>query len=145
MTVTHAYDTLDGSELWVDYAAYNGFRLTLADMKSGNFMSGKANFLQTLSAHGHGIRFGADNTIIYCEEIITDIAEVTDLASWKTYLSNNNLVIVYPLATPIEIDITPVQISALVGENNVFGDTNGDTTVKFKDTIQNYIDKKVST
>ena len=51
----------------------------------------------------------------------------------------------YPLATPIEIDLTPVQISALVGENNVFGDTNGDTTVKFKDTIQNYIDKKVST
>jgi len=27
----------------------------------------------------------------------------------------------------------------------VYSDTNGDTTVQFKDTIQNYIDKKVST
>ena len=51
----------------------------------------------------------------------------------------------YELATPFDIDLTPVQIRALVGTNNVFADTNGNTTVKFKDTIQNYIDKKVST
>ena len=44
-----------------------------------------------------------------------------------------------------DIDLTPVQMRALVGENNIYGDTNGNTTVKFKDTIQNYIDKKVNT
>ena len=44
-----------------------------------------------------------------------------------------------------DIDLTPEVISAIVGTNNVYSDTNGDTTVKFKDTIQNYIDKKVST
>ena len=42
-----------------------------------------------------------------------------------------------------DIDLTPVQIRALVGENNVYSDTNGNTTVQFKDSIQHYIDTKV--
>ena len=42
-----------------------------------------------------------------------------------------------------DIDLTPVQIRALVGENNVYSDTNGDTTVQYKDSIQHYIDTKV--
>lgn len=50
--------------------------------------------------------------------------------------------IAYPLATPFDIDLTPVQISALVGVNNVYSDTNGDTTVQFKDSIQHYIDTR---
>ena len=47
---------------------------------------------------------------------------------------------VYELATPFDIDLTPVQIRALVGENNIYNDTNGNTEVKFKDSIQHYID-----
>ena len=66
----------------------------------------------------------------------------TTVSDITTALSNCKLV--YELATPFDIDLTPVQIRALVGTNNVFADTNGNTTVKFKDTIQNYIDKKVS-
>ena len=46
----------------------------------------------------------------------------------------------YPLATPFDIDLTPEVISAVVGTNNVYSDTNGDTTVQFKDSIQHYID-----
>ena len=57
----------------------------------------------------------------------------------------NGVILVYELATPFDIDLTPEVISAVVGTNNVYSDTNGDTTVKFKDTIQNYIDKKVTT
>ena len=44
----------------------------------------------------------------------------------------NNIYLVYELATPIEIDLTPVQISALVGENNVFADC-GQTTLEYLD------------
>lgn len=57
----------------------------------------------------------------------------------------NDVEVAYELATPFDIDLTPEVISAVVGTNNVYSDTNGDTTVKFKDTIQNYIDKKVTT
>ena len=47
-----------------------------------------------------------------------------------TYLQNNPIKCVYVLATPFDIDLTPVQIRALVGENNVFADC-GETTVKY--------------
>ena len=51
--------------------------------------------------------------------------------------------VVYPLNTPVEVDLTPVQINALLGVNNVFNDTNGDTEVQYKDSIQHYIDTRV--
>lgn len=51
---------------------------------------------------------------------------------------------VYELATPVEYDLTPQQISALLGVNNIWNDTNGDTTVKYKLGIQKYIDKKIA-
>lgn len=52
--------------------------------------------------------------------------------------------ILYELATPFDIDLTPVQINALLGVNNVYNDTNGDTEVKYKEGIQHYIDKKIA-
>ena len=66
---------------------------------------------------------------------------INSLADWNDWLTNtSNVQFVYELATPFDIDLTPVQIRALVGENNVYSDTNGNTTVKFKDSIQHYID-----
>lgn len=42
--------------------------------------------------------------------------------------------IVYELATPIEIDLTPTQINTLLGSNNIWHDGNGDVEVlKFMD------------
>ena len=51
--------------------------------------------------------------------------------------------VVYPLTTPFDIDLTPEVISAIVGTNNVYSDTNGDTEVQYKDSIQHYIDSRV--
>ena len=90
------------------------------------------------------------NNTLCCDETLGGLLQLqikdsryTDAQSFKAAM--NGIIMVYETSTPFDIDLTPVQIRALVGENNVFGDTNGDTTVKFKDTIQNYIDKKVST
>ena len=51
--------------------------------------------------------------------------------------------VVYPLTMPITYQLTPVQVQALLGVNNVFNDTNGDTEVQYKDSIQHYIDSRV--
>ena len=51
-----------------------------------------------------------------------------DADAFKTAMENH--VILYPLDTPFDIDLTPVQIRALVGENNVFADC-GQTTVEY--------------
>lgn len=52
-----------------------------------------------------------------------------DLTALSTRLKNKALV--YPLATPVEYDLTPQQILPLLGVNNIWNDTNGDTTVKY--------------
>ena len=62
----------------------------------------------------------------------------TDAAVFKSAVAGVKLV--YELATPFDIDLTPVQINAIVGSNSVSSDTNGNTTVQFKDSIQHYID-----
>lgn len=64
----------------------------------------------------------------------------TDPDAFKTFVTGHKFV--YPLATPFDIDLTPVQINALLGVNNVYNDTNGDTEVKYKDSIQHYIDTR---
>lgn len=58
------------------------------------------------------------------------------LADYKTYLQaqyNNGtpVTLVATLATPIEITTTPENLTALSGQNNVYGDTNGDTEVEY--------------
>ena len=55
----------------------------------------------------------------------------------------NGVMLVYELATPFDIDLTPEVISAIVGVNNVYSDTNGDMTVQYKDSIQHYINQRV--
>lgn len=63
-----------------------------------------------------------------------------DGSAFKTAMTGMEFT--YLLATPFDIDLTPVQISAIVGENNVYTDTNGNTTVQYKDSIQHYIDTR---
>ena len=50
----------------------------------------------------------------------------------QTWLSNNNIAVVYELATPFDIQITPTQIETLIGNNTIFADT-GDVDLTFKD------------
>lgn len=51
-------------------------------------------------------------------------------ADFKTAMSGVQLV--YELAEPIEIQLTPQQIATLKGENNVWSNSNGDTTLIYK-------------
>lgn len=53
------------------------------------------------------------------------------LEDFITSLTNNPIQVVYELATPIEITTTPENLTAISGENNVYSDTNGDTTVEY--------------
>lgn len=55
------------------------------------------------------------------------ITSASDLASWRTWLSNNNLQICYELATPIELQLTPEQIRTLEGTNNITTNMTGMT------------------
>ena len=54
----------------------------------------------------------------------------SDAVSFKTAMSGVQLV--YELAEPIEIQLTPQEISTLAEENNVWSNTNGNTTIIYK-------------
>ena len=90
--------------------------------------------------------FGQQGSYPYCQingekkvRVVFDINDtsVTSVADLQALLLNENLQVIYPLATPFDIDLTPVQIEQLLGKNNVWHDGNGDTEVKYLEVVRN--------
>lgn len=71
-----------------------------------------------------------NNTFRISDALYVKTDEAATVADFKTWLANNTGSFAYELATPIDIDLTPEVISAIVGENNVFADC-GETEVKY--------------
>ena len=65
----------------------------------------------------------------------------TDAAAFKTAM--NGVQLVYELATPIEVDLTPTEITTLLGTNNVWADC-GDIEVEYCADTKRYIQKLIS-
>ena len=57
------------------------------------------------------------------------VGAYSDATAFKNAVTGYKLV--YELATPIEIQLTPVQISALVGTNNITSDLGGNVEVRY--------------
>ena len=66
--------------------------------------------------------------------------DVTSLDTVKAYFAD--LVIVYPLATPIEIQLDAHTINSLYGQNNVWADT-GNSEVTYRADTELYINKQI--
>lgn len=49
----------------------------------------------------------------------------------KTYLNNNPIEVVFELAEPVTYQLTPQQLVALKGQNNLWANTNGTINVKY--------------
>ena len=65
--------------------------------------------------------------------VISSTSDVNmSLTDFTTMLSNTNMQLVYPLATPTEITLTAKEIEALLGTNNLYHDCNGQIEVKFR-------------
>ena len=64
-------------------------------------------------------------------------------ANFKTWLSNNNVHLSVPMATPIEVDLDPVTIETLLGTNNIFADC-GDITVDYYADTTLFVNKKIA-
>ena len=72
------------------------------------------------------------------------IAGYTTLEEYETFLASNPLQFVYLLKTPVTITgLTPAQIQALQGLNNVWSDT-GDTSIGYRADTKLYIDSKLA-
>jgi len=61
----------------------------------------------------------------------------------KAFLAVTPLQVVYELATPLTIQLTPNQVNSLLGVNNIFADS-GDTEVEYRADTKLYIEKKIA-
>lgn len=77
---------------------------------------------------------GGVNYIYVKNSNYTDAVAFTSAMSGHKYIT--------AIATPVTYQLTPTQISAIVETNNVFTDTNGNTSVVYACSLKDYIDSQ---
>ncbi len=65
---------------------------------------------------------------------------VGSASDYKTWLSTNNLKVVYELAEPVTYQLTPTEVATLLGDNTIWADT-GDTTAEYRADTKLYIER----
>ncbi|MBR2160365.1 MAG: hypothetical protein IJ938_03525 [Clostridia bacterium] len=131
LTVDRVMVTYDGSsdENWLSYAY--GYYIYCEDMKSGTDLDGLCNMLtQQSSINRLGFKLGSNNKYIYINQVQNEWG-ISNVSELRSFLSEKNLQIVYPLATPQTIQLTSTEIKSLLGVNNIFADT-GEIDIIYK-------------
>ena len=137
---TYRKQVFDGDEELNKYGSYTGgIRLNsplLDDAVQGD-RNAKANEAvlewnapSTIERLGFRIGGGTGKLAIFVPDSMFDGEATKD--KFKTWLNSNNLEICITLDTPVLITtLTPSQITALVGNNTIWSDANGDCEVTF--------------
>ena len=79
--------------------------------------------------------------VAYANRWIVRDTDYSDKDIFASAVSSQTLV--YPLATPTTYQLTPQEVTSLLGGNTVWADS-GNVEVTYKADIQKYIDKKIS-
>lgn len=118
----------------------SGFVATVPDRMSDIKANLKCSKLKTFTSFPSSSSTGLyKNTNI---QLVANVAGFTALAEWEALIAND-CQIAYDLATPIEIQLTPQQIEALKGYNNIWSDA-GSVEVTYKADTKEYIDKLIA-
>lgn len=133
-----------GTLSWIWYAQYKFyFAPNVSDRKPGPL-----NVISSAFETKSGSWSGADPTenIIWgngsnASVYVQTTTSYADAAAFTAAMSGVQLV--YELATPIEVDLTPTQITTLLGTNNVWADA-GDTTVNYYADTTLFVNKKIA-
>jgi hypothetical protein len=104
------------------------------------------NMLSGIRTHANGsIQFVLDASVTGATDTdsLDDVCEKMNavIASW--YEAGTPLEVVYELANPYTIQLTPQQLSTLKGMNNVWSDC-GSTELSYIADTKLYIDKKIA-
>ena len=137
LTIDRAIVTLDGTTNWISDTASN-FRYFDSEMTALNTTAWETNVLSNL--------FAKQGTFPYCQingarkvRVVFSINDtsVTTVAQLQALLTQTNLQVVYPLATPTTTQLTPEQLNSILGDNNIYHDGNGQVAVTYL-TIRSY-------
>ena len=147
LPVTHGGILLDGSQgesafavtTYTDYTRVEWLGYRNIGIIDPVFMSDKFEFISGIPQEVYKI--GGSSGGVRCWLCLP--TTITTKAEANTWFSNNPTFVRYPLATPVEYTLTGIPpIYSIAGTNNVFGDTNGDTSVVYACSLKDYIDSQ---
>jgi hypothetical protein len=157
LNITEEHKIFNGNENWVKTSTgYNFYYLPLT---TATFPYSKTNRSKNICdkyafkgfTSGNYSSFLADKEYLLYDypdsSTIREIAfrndDITTLEDWKAALANSAIEIVFVLATPITVQLTPTEVKTLLGENNFYSNT-GDVDVTIRADIGLYIDKRLN-
>jgi hypothetical protein len=134
---------------WRYESGWNAFASTLSDAKRVNIPA-DANWASS-AFYLKGGHYAGDtapdlsvdvNSTAHGEGTITiRDSSYTTAADFKIAMSGVQLC--YELATPIVYDLTPTEVTTLLGANNIWADC-GDSSVEYRADTKLYVDKKIA-
>ena len=133
LTVTHTYETIDGDEPW----ALSGSNFRFALQPSNGFPTkayGQKNVICD--------RYAATGTNSNRYVGITN-SGLSTVDEFKAALAADHAHLCYELSNPQTYQLTPTEVSTLLGANNIWADT-GDVSVNYRADTTLYIDKLTS-
>ena len=124
LTVNKGFKTYTGdtSENWIYISSLNRVYINIADaIRPSAYGEIQSNLLHySLPQEDYGSYLNDQgNLIVYAPSTITSASD------WKTWLTSNNIQVVYELATPQTFTLTKEQIITLLGQNYVSHDGGG--------------------
>ena len=134
--------TLNGSETWQNFSSGNGYSVEIAGMKDSSWAPGWSDVFPVdpeLTDVYHivlGARTTPNKRAYFAQ--VKNLPGVSDINTWKTWLSNNNVTIIYP-KTPVVSSITPATFESTPGDNQISANSNADLTITYKESVANYI------
>lgn len=143
LTVDKGIITFNGSETWYDYPSFEGYYVSLRTMKRGMRQDGASNMLKDSKSAAYGqtnsMWLGIDSRYFFAIGVYDSMGDT--LLSFKEYLADHPLQIVYPLETPLVFQLDPVQISTLLGSNSFWSNGNGVVDLEYRCDTKLYIEQ----
>lgn len=111
--------------------AFNGICQIYKSIPSAQIAtSGYDNNVMALAANTH--RF------IVCDQRFNNESDLVQ------EFQDEGIILLYPLATPETIQLTPAQVNTILGVNNIWADCNGDVDVTYRADVDLYIQKIIN-
>ena len=120
----------------------NGLQSVISQVNNSEVIDGLSTMYKVVSFYDLYTQFKENGSIAVSNGKAVSVinTDYTDATSFKTAMSGQMLV--YPLANPQTYQLTPQQVTSLLGINNVWSDV-GDVEVEYRADTKLYIDKKL--
>ena len=146
LTVDRVYEEFDGSadETWTTEYVNGTYPRRFGIILQNNVVTSHV-ITNLFKLYAWGVRdFTCDarnNKFYACLETTGSVMTVAD---FKTWLASNNLQVVYELATPVTVTLTPATLSLLKGENNLWASTGDILDLTYPVESKSFIDEQIA-